>query len=161
MYKNVLIVYFSWSGNTRKIASIIHQKIGGTIVEIKPEQPYPNSYNATVEQAKREIQQGYKPPIKTRIDNIDLYDTIFVGSPNWWSTIAPPVATFLSEYDLSGKTIVPFCSHGGGREGRMVKDIAKLCPNSNILEPFVIYGGGTKDLQAQISEWLHKIGFVE
>ncbi|MBC7321071.1 flavodoxin [bacterium] len=159
MSKNVLIVYFSWSGNTRKIANIIHREIGGTVVEIIPEHSYPNSYNATVEQAKREIQQGYKPPIKTRIDNIDLYDTIFVGSPNWWSTIAPPVATFLSTYDLSGKTIVPFCSHGGGGQGKIVKDIAKLCPRSNVLEPFVIYGGGAGDIQSKISEWLHKIGF--
>ncbi|MBC7319299.1 flavodoxin, partial [bacterium] len=125
------------------------------------EHSYPNSYNATVEQAKREIQQGYMPPIKTKIDNIDLYDTIFVGSPNWWSTIAPPVATFLSTYDLSGKTIVPFCSHGGGGQGKIVKDIAKLCPRSNVLEPFVVYGGGTGDIQSRISEWLHKIGFWE
>lgn len=159
MGKNILIAYFSWSGNTRKIAELIHRETGGTIFEIQPEKPYPSSYNATVEQAKREIQQGYKPPLKTKLDSIELYDTVFIGSPNWWSTIAPPVATFLSEYDFSGKSIVPFCSHGGGGQGRVVRDIVKLCPKSNVLEPFIVHGGGTGDIQSKISEWLHKIGF--
>lgn len=159
MGKNILIAYFSWSGNIRKIAELIHRETGGTIFEIQPEKPYPSSYNATVEQAKREIQQGYKPPLKTKLDSIELYDTVFIGSPNWWSTIAPPVATFLSEYDFSGKTIVPFCSHGGGGQGRVVRDIVKLCPKSNVLEPFIVHGGGTGDIQSKISEWLRKIGF--
>lgn len=159
MGKNILIAYFSWSGNTRKIAELIHRETGGTIFEIQPEKPYPSSYNATVEQAKKEIQQGYKPPLKTKLDSIELYDTVFIGSPNWWSTIAPPVATFLSEYDFSGKIIVPFCSHGGGGQGRVVRDIVKLCPKSNVLEPFIVHGGGTGDIQSKISEWLRKIGF--
>ncbi|MCX7796096.1 MAG: flavodoxin [bacterium] len=159
MSKNILIAYFSWSGNTRKIAELIHREIGGTLFEIQPEKSYPGSYNATVEQAKREIQQGYKPQLKTKIDNIELYDTVFIGSPNWWSTIAPPVATFLSEYDFSGKTIIPFCSHGGGGQGKLIRDISKLCPQSKILEPFIIYGSGAGDIQTKVSEWLRKIGF--
>ncbi|ABY95239.1 flavodoxin [Thermoanaerobacter brockii subsp. lactiethylicus] len=161
MAKQILIVYFTWSGNTCKIANLIHKEIGGTIFEIQPEVPYPNSYNATVEQAKKEIQAGYKPPLKTKIDHIESYDIIFVGSPNWWSTIAPPVATFLSEYDLSGKTIVPFCTHGGGGKGRMIRDIVKLCPKSTILEEFVIYGSGAGDAQANVSQWLLKIGITQ
>ena len=161
MAKQILIVYFTWSGNTCKIANLIHKEIGGTIFEIQPEVPYPNSYNATVEQAKKEIQAGYKPPLKTKIDHIESYDIIFVGSPNWWSTIAPPVATFLSEYDFSGKTIVPFCTHGGGGKGRMIRDIVKLCPKSTILEEFVIYGSGAGDAQANVSQWLLKIGITQ
>lgn len=161
MSKNILIAYFSWSGNVRKIADLIHREIGGTVFEIQPKESYPNSYNATVEQAKKEIQQGYKPPLKAKVDNFELYDTIFVGSPNWWSTIAPPVATFLSEYDFSEKTIVPFCSHGGGGQGKIVKDIAKLCPKSKVLDIFAIYGGGTGDIQAKVSEWLRKLGFIK
>ncbi|HPU43794.1 MAG TPA: flavodoxin [Dictyoglomaceae bacterium] len=157
MSKQILIAYFTWSGNTHKIANLIHKEVDGTIFEIQPEVPYPNSYNVVVEQAKKEIRAGYKPPLKTKVDNIELYDTIFLGSPDWWSTIAPPVATFLSEYDLSGKTIIPFCSHGGGGQERIFSDISKLCPKSKILEGFVVYGSGGGDLQAKISSWLHKL----
>ncbi|MDI3543102.1 MAG: hypothetical protein PWP57_705, partial [Candidatus Atribacteria bacterium] len=97
MKGNILIAYYSRSGNTRKLAQLIHQKVGGTVHEIQPEVPYPASYNATVEQAKKEIQAGFRPPLKSRIEHIEAYDTIFIGSPNWWSTIAPPIATFLEE----------------------------------------------------------------
>lgn len=161
MAKQILVAYFTWSENTRKIASLIHKEIGGTICEIQPAVPYPTSYRAVVEQAKKEIQAGYKPPLKSKIDHIESYDTIFVGSPNWWGTIAPPIATFLSEYDLSGKTIVPFCTHGGGGKGRISSDIAKLCPQSTILNVFEIYGSDAGNAQAKVSEWLRKIGITQ
>jgi hypothetical protein len=80
--------------------------------------------------------------------------TVFIGSPNWWDTIAPPVATFLSEYDLSGKTIVPFCTHGGGGLGRIGRDIARLCSQSTVLSSFEIYGSGGGSAQARVSAWL-------
>ena len=158
MAEHILVVYFSRTGNTRKIANLIHQEVGGTIHEIRPKVPYPNSYDAVVDQAQKEIQAGYKPALQSTLDHIESYDTIFVGSPNWWSTIAPPVATFLSEYDLSGKTIVPFCTHGGGGLGRIGQDIAKLCPQSSILSSFEIYGSGTGNAQAEVSAWLRKVG---
>lgn len=156
--EQILIVYFSHSGNTRKIANLIHLEVGGTTHEIRPEVPYPNAYNAVVDQAKKEIQAGHKPALQPTLDNVGSYDTIIVGSPNWWSTIAPPVATFLSEYDLSGKTIVPFCTHGGGGLGRIARDIARLCPQSTILSSLEIYGSGSEDAQARVSAWLRKIG---
>jgi flavodoxin len=118
MAGHVLVAYFSRSGNTRRIANLIQRQVGGTLYEIQPEEPYPDSYHAAVDQAKVEIQAGYKPALRSRLDDTESYDTVFVGSPNWWDTIAPPVATFLSENDLSGKTIVPFCTHGGGGLGR-------------------------------------------
>lgn len=152
-----LIVYFTCSGNTRKIADLIHNNVGGDIWEIQPEVPYPNSYNAVVEHAKKEIQAGYKPALKSEIDHVESYDTIFIGSPNWWNTIAPPVATFLSEHDLSGKTIVPFCTHGGGGQGRIGQDIAKLCPKSEVLGVFEAYGDNAGDAEAKVSAWLSKI----
>jgi len=153
-----VVVYFSHSGNTREIANLIHREVGGTIHQILPEVPYPDSYNAVVDQAKKEIQAGHKPALQSTFDHIESYDTIFVGSPNWWSTIAPPVATFLSEYDLAGKTIIPFCTHGGGGLGRIEHDIAKLCPQSTILSSLEIYGSGTGNAQAKVSAWLRKIG---
>ena len=160
MAEHILVVYFSRSGNTHEIANLIHQEVGGTIHEIRPKVPYPNSYDAVVDQAKKEIQAGYKPALQSTVDRIESYDTIFVGSPNWWSTIAPPVATFLSEYDLSGKTIVPFCTHGGGGLGRIGQDIAKLCPQSTILSSLEIYGSGTGNAQAEVSAWLSNIGIT-
>ncbi|TYT24002.1 flavodoxin [Dictyoglomus thermophilum] len=154
---HILIIYYSWSGNTRKIARIIQKEVGGDMVEIIPENPYPSSYNATVEQAKKEIKMDYKPPIKTKIEDIEKYDIIFVGTPNWWSTIAPPVATFLTQHNLSGKTIIPFITHGGGGQGRVVSDIKRLCPESKVLEPLSIYEGGSTDLREKILEWLKKL----
>jgi flavodoxin len=154
---HILVVYFTRSGNTRKIASLIQQEVGGTMHEIQPEVPYPSSYNAVVDQAKEEIQAGYKPALRSTLDQIQSYDTVFVGSPNWWSTIAPPVATFLSEHDLSGKTIVPFCTHGGGGLGRIGRDVAKLCPQSTVLSSFEIYGSGGMDAQARVRAWLSKV----
>lgn len=158
MSNKILIAYLTHSGNTRKIASYISNDMGGTTFEIEPETPYPNSYNAVVEQAKKEIKAGYKPALKTNMDNMESYDIIFIGSPNWWSTIAPPVATFLSAHDWSGKTVVPFCTHGGGGQARVLKDIAKLCPSATILDGFEVYGSGSGDTQAKISAWLRKIG---
>jgi flavodoxin len=159
MAEPILIAYFSRSGNTRRIANLVQQEVGGTLHEIQVTAPYPASYNAVVEQAKKEIQAGHKPALRSTLDDIESYDTVFVGSPNWWNTIAPPVATFLSEYDLSGKTIVPFCTHGGGGLGRIGRDIAKLCPQSTVLSSFEIYGSGRGNAQAKVSAWLngHKL----
>jgi flavodoxin len=155
-----LVVYYSRSGNTRTIANLIHQEVGGTLHEIEPKAPYPRSYDATVDQAKVEIQAGYKPALRSELDSVKEYDTVFVGSPNWWSTIAPPVTTFLSQHDLSGKTVAPFCTHGGGGLGRIGQDIAKLCPRSTVLSCFGVYGSGGVDAQTRVSAWLGKAGFT-
>jgi flavodoxin len=98
--------------------------------------------------------------LKTKPEHIGSYDTIFVGSPNWWSTIAPPIAAFLSEYDLSGKAVFPFCTHGGGGIGKVAKDIAKLCSLPIVPNSFEIYGSGGADAQAKLSSWLREIGIV-
>ncbi len=161
MKKNILIAYYSWSGNTKRIAEIIKEEVGGVPFEIEPETPYPSSYQATVDQAKKEIKDEYKPPIKGKVENMNIFDIVFIGTPNWWSTMAPPVATFLTQYDLSKKTIAPFCTHGGGGQGRIVKDIEKLCPNTEILEIFSVNEGDDKDLKEKISSWLKKIGIKE
>ncbi len=160
MANRVLIAYFTHSGNTGEIAKLIRENVGGELFEIQPVNPYPDSYNTVVEQAKREIRQGYKPVLKSKVDALGSYDTIFVGSPNWWSTIAPPVATFLSESDLLGKTVVPFCTHGGGGLGRAEKDIATLCSQSTVLDSFEIYGSGGGNAQSKVTQWLQSIGIV-
>lgn len=160
MAAKILVAYFTRSGNTRKVADLIHGVVGGTIREIQPQVPYPDEYAVVVEQAKKEIRAGARPALKSEMADVESYDVIFVGSPNWWSTIAPPVATFLSECDLSGKTLVPFCTHGGGGPGRIAKDIAKLCPRSTVLDGFEVYGGGTGSTQSSVSAWLRRIGIA-
>ena len=152
--KKILVVYFSHSGNTRELAEQIQKGAGGDIVEILAATPYPGDYDTVVKQAKQEVDSGFKPAIKTKIDNLKSYDVIFVGSPNWWSTIAPPIATFLTENDLSGKTIVPFITHAGSGLGRSVADIKKLSPQSTVLAGLAVWGRDVGSSQDKVSGWL-------
>src|SRR6266550_2193751 len=106
--KKILIVYLSRTNNTKTIAEIIHRNVGGTLVALELEKPYPENYMATVQQVVRENETGYLPPLKTKIDSIQNYAVIFVGFPTWGMKLPPPMKSFLKQYDLSGKTIVPF-----------------------------------------------------
>lgn len=171
-----IVVYFSWAENTREylsggidavsgastnsrlIAERIHQKVGGDIVGIQTVTPYTSSYSAALDVAAKEQDRQARPSLRTRIANIDQYDVIFLGYPNWWASIPMPIASFLEAYDLSGKTIVPFCSHGGGRLGQSVSAIAKLAPRSTILDALSISYSGGRSLDRDIDRWLKKIG---
>jgi flavodoxin len=155
--KQILVAYFSHTGNTREIANQIHTSVGGDVFEIKAVKTYPSDYDAVVKEARQELDSGYKPALKTKIENIELYDVVFIGYPNWWGTIPAPVRTLLSEYDFSGKTIIPFCTHEGSRLGRSVTDISKLCPQSTVLEGVAIRGRDVESTQNTVSEWLRKI----
>lgn len=155
--KKILVVYFSHSGNTREVANQIIKNIDADILEIQSADSYPEDYDAVVEKAKRELSSNYRPALKTKVDNIKSYDVIFVGSPCWWSTIVPPVTTFLSSYDLSGKSIAPFITYEGSGLGKSVEDISKLCPNSNVLEGLAIRGSKAENSQDIIFEWINKI----
>jgi flavodoxin len=155
--KKILVAYFSHSGNTREIANQIHKKVGGDIFEIQAVKPYPNDYDAVVKQARQELDSGYKPALKTKIENSKSYDLDFIGYPIWWGTFPAPVKTFLSEYDLSGKTIVPFCTHAGSGLGRSGSDISKLSLKSTLLEGLAIWGKDVKTAQDKVSEWLREI----
>ncbi len=161
MPNQVLIAYYSRSGNTRRLAQAIHKVVGGTLFEIEPATPYPSSYNATVERARREIQSGYRPPLKRGLASVEPYSVVFVGSPNWWGTIAPPVASFLSEYDFSGKVVAPFFTHGGGGVQNMLADLKKLCPNSRVLEPLAVRGSMAGAAEKPVVDWLRRIGLGE
>lgn len=153
-----LVVYYSWSGNTREVARQIQKATGADLFEIVPARPYPDGYRAVVEQAKKEIKAGVHPELKTNLASPAEYDVIFVGSPNWWSTLAPPVATFLASHDLAGKTVVPFMTHGGGGLGHSVRDIQLLCPGAVVLKGLSVYGeeagGSQKEVEDRICEIL-------
>ena len=111
--KNTLIVYLSRTNNTKAIAEIIHQKVGGTLVALELETPYPADYRATVQQVVRENETGYLPPLKTKIEHVDQYDFVFLGFPTWGMQLPPPVKSFLHQYNLKGKAVIPFNTNGG------------------------------------------------
>lgn len=153
-----MVIFFSWSGNTRDIAAQIHRKVGGDLLELELVKPYSTTYNTCLDEAKRDQEQDARPELKTKITGMDRYDVVYLGYPNWWATIPMPIATLLETYDFSGKTIAPFCSHGGGRLGQSVTDIAKLAPTAKITEGFSVHSGGGSALSRDIDSWLNKNG---
>jgi flavodoxin len=156
---SILIAYYSWAGSARRLAGKIHDRTGGELFEIIPQTAYPADYHACTVQAKKEIQAGYKPELQTKIESIAAFDTILLGSPNWWSSIAPPVAAFLSSFDFSGKTIAPFCTHGGGGQGHIAGDIKKLCPGAKVLNCLAV-GGQTAPADKDLLAWLKEAGVL-
>ena len=152
----VLIVFFSWGGNTRGIAQEIQSQTGADLFEIELVEPYSSDYNTVLDEAQRDQNAQARPEIKNHVENIDDYDTIILGYPNWWASIPMPIASFLEEYDLSGKTIVPFCSHGGGRFGQSLTAIAKLAPDSTIGEGLAISYSGGSGMPSDVSAWLEE-----
>jgi flavodoxin len=148
--KKILVAYFSHSGNTRVIATQIHERVGGDIFEIVAVDPYPSDYDEVVEQARKELDKEYRPKLKTKVENMELYEVVFVGYPDWWGTIPRPVAAFLSEYDFFGKTIVPFCTHEGSGLGRSVTDIKDLLPQSTILDGLAVRGRDVKNAHNEV-----------
>jgi flavodoxin len=100
---SILIVYLSRTNNTKAVAEMIHKKVGGSLLEIELEKPYPENYQAIVQQVAKENETGFLPPLKTRIDSIHKYDMIFIGSPTWGMQLPPPIKSILKQYDFSGK----------------------------------------------------------
>lgn len=155
--RKILIAYFSWSGNTREIAGQIGERVGGDLFEIKTVGAYPTEYRACTDIAKKEQNENARPALSTKVDNMADYDVVFIGYPIWWGTTPMALFTFFEQYDFSGKTIVPFCTHGGSGLSRSASDIAKLCPKSTLLEAVAIRGTDAKNAQNTVEYWLEKI----
>lgn len=171
--ENILIVYLSGTGNTKAIAEIIQKNVGGKLVLLELETPYPENYQATVQQVVRENETGYLPPLKTNIDGIEKYDVVFIGFPTWGMQLPPSMKSFLHQYDLSGKKVIPFNTNGGYGIGSSFQTVKALCPNSTVLEGystkggverdgilFVMEGDKEKQVQAEVKKWLLKIGLL-
>lgn len=156
-----LIVFFSWGGNTRAVANHIHHIIGGDIHEVETVVPYPDTYEEVIKVAPEELESDYRPELKTKVENIDQYDTILVGTPIWGGQLAPAMKSFLASYDLSGKTIAPFCTHGGSGTARSVDDIRSVCPASEILSSLAVNGSRVDNARTNVQEWLERIGIVK
>lgn len=156
-----LIAYFSYMGHTKGIARQIQEQTGGTLFEIKPAVPYSEDYDTTERQGRKETSEGYRPALAENADNLASYDVILLGTPNWFNTMAPPVATFLADNNLTGKKIALFCTNGGGGLGHTVADIRALCKDSEILDSLNIYEDGGAGAKAKISDWLKKNGLTQ
>ena len=150
----ILIVYFSWSGNTKGIAEEIRKQTGADIFEIELEHPYSEEYNTLLMEAQETQHQQSRPKIKKHVKNFEQYGIIMLGYPNWWASIPMPIASFLEEYDFSGKKIMPFCSHGGGRFGQTLTAIAKLVPDAVLMEGLSVHYSGGSQLTNNIANWL-------
>ena len=154
----VLIAFFSWGGNTKGIAEEIQSQTGADLFEIELVHPYSNDYNTVLNEAQRDQNAQARPEIKNHVENMEQYDTIILGYPNWWASIPMPIASFLEEYDFTGKTIIPFCSHGGGRFGQSLTAITKLAPDAAMGEALSIHYSGGSSLSSDVSEWLETNG---
>ena len=172
--KKILVVYFSRTGeeynvgtitkgNTAIIAEMIAQKTGADTFEVKAATPYPDNYQACTELAKRELEANARPAFAKNIDNLAQYDTIFCGFPIWWGAVPRVMMTFLESNDFSGKTITPFCTHGGSGLAGTEREVADACPNSKVLQGLAISGRTAQNDSAaakkDVDAWLKDLGY--
>lgn len=153
-----LTIYFSQTGNTKKVAELIHSKVGGDILQIIPAKPYPDDYNTLVDMAKEELNKNVRPAIKNDIPDLSKYNVVFVGFPCWWGTMPMPVFTFLEQSGMDGKTIIPFDTHMGSGLGHSENDLKKICPDSKILKGLAIRGDRVSEAEKDIVSWLKGLG---
>ena len=180
----ILIAYFTWSdntivenpdsidvdaetsasvlspGNAELIANWIAEKTGGDLFSIKTQNKYSSDYDECLNQARKERDNNERPVLVGRVNNIDDYDVIFLGFPNWWYTCPMAVFTFVESYDLSGKTIIPFCTHGTGGLSRTIRDLKNLLPaDCEVLEAIGVYRPEVKNSKNKVLDWLKKLGY--
>ena len=152
----VLVTYFSYTGNTEQGAQLMAEALGADLFTIEMEQPYRgNIYDVS----QRDLNQDARPALATHVADMAQYDVVLVGYPTWWGTMPMPMFTFLSEYDFSGKTLLPFSSHGSTRFGDSISDFSKQVPGAYVGQAFEYYYSGGSELEAEIAAWLKESGF--
>lgn len=170
--KPILIAYFSRKGmnyvsgsiqdlpigNTETAAEIIEELTHGTPFKIAPARAYPLNYHRCTEQAKAELAAGIRPEITAHLTDMNAFGTVILGYPNWWGTMPMPVWSFLEEYDFSGKTILPFCTHEGSGIGHSQQDIEALCPSAVLGPGLAIHGSAVRRSKPEIARWLKGAG---
>lgn len=156
-----LVVYFSWSGNTKNVANSIQTQTDSDVFEIVPATPYSDDYNTVVDLAQEEQRNNARPAISGSIENIEKYDVIYVGFPNWWGDMPMILYTFFDTYDLSGKTVALFCTSGGSGLSGTVNTVKSLEPNATVTEGLHIGSGSSSNPDNAVSEWLRDIGLAK
>lgn len=147
------------TGNTGLVAHQIAETIGADVFSIQTVQSYPANYDDAVTQGQMEKEQNVRPELSTHIENLDAYDTVFIGFPNWWSDMPMAMYSFFEEYDFRGKTIVPFSTSGGSGLSNTLQTIQELEPNAQILEGLTINRSNLDKAQENIQPWLTSLGF--
>ncbi|SHI74638.1 Flavodoxin [Desulfosporosinus lacus DSM 15449] len=149
-------------GNTQYMAQVIQQTAGGDLFSIETVQQYPLDHDPLVDQAAAEQKKNARPKLATHVENMEDYDIIFLGYPNWWGDLPMPLYTFLEEYDLSGKTIIPFCPHGGNGFSRTVSTIAEMQPKATVSKDgLTVSRNNVADSEAEVKAWLKEMGMLK
>lgn len=156
-----LVVYFSWSGNTENVAKSVQSQTDSDIFEIVPAAPYSDDYDTVVDLAQEEQRNNTRPAISGSIENLEQYEVIYVGFPNWWGDMPMILYTFFDTYDLSDKTVALFCTSGGSGLSGTVNEVKSLEPNATVTEGLHIGSGSSSDPDNAVSEWLNDIGLAK
>ena len=156
-----LVVYFSWSGNTRNVAEAIGQQTGSDMFELIPAISYSDDYNTVLDEARTEQRNNARPEITGVIENIADYDTIYVGFPNWWGDMPMILYSFFDSYDLSGKTVALFCTSGGSGLSGSVNEVKALEPESIVTTGLHIGSGAADNPDDAVARWLEEIGTLK
>ena len=159
---SVVVIGGKVLGNTQYVAYVIQENTGADIFRIEPENPYPTDHETLVDLAKEEQNQNARPKLKASIENFDQYDTVFIGYPNWWGDMPMILYSFFDEYDFSGKTIIPFNTHGGSGFSNTINTITKLEPAATVNENgFTVSRNSVQEAEPDIISWLKEIGYVQ
>lgn len=146
------------TGNTGVMAHMIAEASGGELFSIRTVEPYPDNYNDTIDVGQAEKNNGIHPELSTHIENLEQYDTIFVGFPNWWYGMPMVMYSFFDEYDFSGKTVIPFCTSGGSAFSDAIEEIKDMEPDADVLDGLHIGGSSVTDAVSRVNEWVAEIG---
>lgn len=142
-------------GNAAKIAAWIQQEVGGDLFSIVVTDPYSSDYDECLDRAADEKADNARPALSTHVSNMEDYDIVFLGFPNWWYTLPMPVLSFVDEYDFSGKTIVPFCTHGTGGLSNTIRDLTAALPDdATILDAIGIYRPDVDSSRPAVQDWI-------
>lgn len=146
------------TGNTGVMAHMIAEASDGELFSIRTVEPYPDNYNDTIDVGQAEKNNGTYPELSTHIENLDGYDTVFVGFPNWWYGMPMVMYSFFEEYDFSGKTIIPFCTSGGSAFSDAISEITNMEPDATVLDGLHIGASSVNDAESRIDEWVSELG---
>lgn len=158
--EKILIAYFTRSGNTEKLADMIADKTGGTKFRIETETAYPQDYDAVLEQASEEKEQNARPLLKTRVEDMSDYATVFLGYPIWFGDTPMAIHTFLESYDFNGKKIIPFCTSGSSSPQTSYASVRASASGAEVLEGFWTQGTSAGNAQEEVNEWIDKLGIT-
>ena len=154
----MLVIYYSYSGNTKIVAERLREKTGGDIYAIETERAYPEVYREVIAEAKRELETRDLPALKGAPPDLAPYDLILVGGPVWWYTVPTPLMKFLEQTDFMGKRVATFCTHGGG-PGNYLEDFRTQAKNAVILDGLSLWGSqaGSRNTSRALNAWLAKL----